>query len=260
MGKFIDKENQRFGMLTVIKRLPNQLEGKHNTSRIIWLCRCDCGIEIKVKHRNLNCYKKTRIMSCGCYYKSRPKYNFVDLTGKKFGELTILELCPEKTKYSGALWLCKCSCGKLKKLNSNSLTSGNNTTCGCKENHSQNNHIRSTGFKEISGAHIYSIKRGASSRGLEFSLSAEFLWNLFLKQDKKCTLTGETIKFCKKWGNKYSKETTASLDRINSSKGYINENVQWVHKIINIMKQDLTDEEFIEWCNKVSKYNKDKHD
>jgi len=41
---------------------------------------------------------------------------------------------------------------------------------------------------------------------------------------------------------------TASLDRIDSSKGYIEGNVQWVHKMVNMSKQQYTQEEFINMC------------
>lgn len=51
---------------------------------------------------------------------------------------------------------------------------------------------------------------------------------------------------------------TASLDRIDSSKGYIEGNVQWVHKRINKMKLDDSDTEFIEWCRLIADFNKDK--
>lgn len=46
-------------------------------------------------------------------------------------------------------------------------------------------------------------------------------------------------------------ETTASLDRIDSDQGYILGNIQWVHKIVNIMKQDTVQSEFIGWCRAV---------
>ena len=49
---------------------------------------------------------------------------------------------------------------------------------------------------------------------------------------------------------------TASLDRIDSSKGYIKGNVQWVHKEFNKMKLDLLDKEFIDICKLVHKYHK----
>jgi len=51
------------------------------------------------------------------------------------------------------------------------------------------------------------------------------------------------------------KQQTASLDRIDSSKGYIEGNVQWVHRKINMMKQSYTQEEFIELCQAVVRNN-----
>jgi hypothetical protein len=51
---------------------------------------------------------------------------------------------------------------------------------------------------------------------------------------------------------------TASLDRIDSSKGYTLGNIQWVHKWVNLMKQDMTDQEFIEWCKTITNFNTSK--
>lgn len=44
------------------------------------------------------------------------------------------------------------------------------------------------------------------------------------------------------------KNTTASLDRIDSKIGYIEGNVQWVHKDINKMKNSHTHATFLQWC------------
>jgi hypothetical protein len=54
---------------------------------------------------------------------------------------------------------------------------------------------------------------------------------------------------------KESATTTASLDRIDSDKGYAEDNVQWVHKKINSMKQTMRDELFIEMCKRVAAHN-----
>jgi len=80
--------------------------------------------------------------------------------------------------------------------------------------------------------------------------------NLFIKQNKKCALTGLDIKF----GVRNDKitgtyeETTASLDRIDSSKGYVKGNIQWVHKDINIMKNDFNVDKFKKLCKMVISY------
>jgi len=72
-----------------------------------------------------------------------------------------------------------------------------------------------------------------------------------LKQDKKCALSGVDIGFSKKTIDKH--ETTASLDRIDSSKGYIIENIQWIHKEVNRMKMDMDETRFIRWCDMIAK-------
>jgi len=47
------------------------------------------------------------------------------------------------------------------------------------------------------------------------------------------------------FGNKYlGTPTTASLDRIDSSIGYTEENVQWIHKDINSLKSNFQESEF----------------
>ena len=67
-----------------------------------------------------------------------------------------------------------------------------------------------------------------------------------IEQDFKCALTGWDIDAMEVNVN------TASLDRIDSSKGYIEGNVQWVHKMVNMSKQQYTQEEFIDMCTAVA--------
>lgn len=53
-----------------------------------------------------------------------------DLTGKRYGRLTVLNLASIDSK-GRTRWLCKCDCGNLKDVLSGSLTSGNVRSCGC---------------------------------------------------------------------------------------------------------------------------------
>lgn len=57
---------------------------------------------------------------------------FIDLTGKIFGKLLVLERAGSN-KSKGALWKCRCSCldNTIVTVSSNSLISGNTTSCGC---------------------------------------------------------------------------------------------------------------------------------
>jgi len=99
----------------------------------------------------------------------------------------------------------------------------------------------------------YSIEQGAKKRGLEFSIDKKTAENLLIKQDFCCAISGAKIKFGR---NNFVEENTASLDRIDSNKGYIEGNIQWVHKVVNVMKQCLSDKELISWCKLIVEKNK----
>lgn len=81
----------------------------------------------------------------------------------------------------------------------------------------------------------------ASRRGLIVSVTNEYAVSLF---EGRCALTGVPIEL----------NVTASLDRIDSSLGYIEGNLQWLHKDINRMKSDWNQNDFIEMCRRVADY------
>ena len=74
-----------------------------------------------------------------------------------------------------------------------------------------------------------------------FDLTKEYLWNLFTLQKQLCAITGDFIENIK----------DASLDRIDSSIGYIKGNVQWTTVQANRSKHIMSTKELIEFCNKV---------
>ena len=107
-----------------------------------------------------------------------------------------------------------------------------------------------TGIENLSGSHINSIKQSAKIRKIEFCLSKQYLWNLFLQQNKKCALSGIDLILYPSVKDRTS--GTASLDRKDRTKGYLENNVQWVHKDINCIKGKLNEKELFYWCNLVT--------
>jgi len=189
------------------------------------------------------------------------KYN---LTNKLFGKLTAMELYVKPRHLfgdgHGRYWKCKCKCGGEKIVSYNALVKGAVKSCGCewqrtrgyRGNHPLNEHYLFTGCGDMPGTYYSCVKRTAKLRGLEFSVSKEYLWDLFLKQNRKCALSGLEMKFRR---NQHIADGTASLDRIDSGKGYVDDNVQWVHQNINFMKRSLSNEQFISICKKVALNN-----
>ena len=54
----------------------------------------------------------------------------IDITGKKFGRLTVIERS-ENNKYGDAMWLCRCDCGAFRKTVGSALRNGHTQSCGC---------------------------------------------------------------------------------------------------------------------------------
>lgn len=174
---------------------------------------------------------------------------------KTYGNLTIKYRLADD-KHSHAVWMCECICGKRLPVVGHSLTSGNTTSCGCLSRKKGKQHANYKGYEEISSSMWSSIVHGAKFRKLEFKITIQDIWKLYLSQNRKCALTGLDIEFAKT--RKSMSSTTASLDRIDSSKGYTLDNIHWVHKEINFMKQEYSLDHFIKLCELVVKHNRNK--
>lgn len=87
--------------------------------------------------------------------------------------------------------------------------------------------------------------------GMPFDVSMKEAWEQFLVQHGRCALTGLPLDWTVK---SKGMNGTASLDRIDSTRGYTVDNVQWVHKEINAMKSDMDEETFKKWCRLVAKH------
>ena len=214
-------------------------------------------------HRYLKKYGLSKIR------KDNKKLSNSELLTKKYGLLTPIKFCgpPQDTNDKAApyrTWVeCKCDCGNITIKPLSSLIASVVSSCGCLAHRRGYNNPNYDGYKEISGKFFSHIKRtamgGTNKRKRickNFDLSIEFLWNLYIKQNKKCALSGMPLKFGDINTDKSDlKNGDCSLDRIDSSKGYTEDNVQWVYKKINIMKNNFDQNEFIELCRLIATNN-----
>lgn len=176
---------------------------------------------------------------------------YSDMLGTRYGSLVVLGF-EEKSSSGHILVLCSCDCGNTIVRQASKVRNGNNKSCGCLKYRSGNESHRWTGYKEISGYVWSGFRTSARKRNIPFNISIEDGWDLFIAQDRKCVFSGVRLKFSDK--NENWKDTTASLDRINSSLEYTLSNIQWVHKELNQMKSARSDEDFIAWCTLVANH------
>jgi hypothetical protein len=57
--------------------------------------------------------------------------HLIDMTGQRFGKLTVIEKAAPNTKTPGAYWRCVCDCGNEKVVVGTALRRGDYQSCGC---------------------------------------------------------------------------------------------------------------------------------
>lgn len=125
-----DLTGQTFGELTVIRKLENT--GKRIGAW--WLCKCTCGKEYEVPGTLLVTGRRTRCPGNA----HRRNYDFVDITGKKFGHLTAQYPLQGQRGRGSVIWHCRCDCGSEIDVSYNTLLYTNIKSCGCqKKKHDQ---------------------------------------------------------------------------------------------------------------------------
>ena len=166
-----------------------------------------------------------------------------DLTGKNFGHLFVIGVA-EVSRNGHYRYHVKCSCGIEKTVLGTHLISGKTNSCG----HLRREPRHWQGVGTVSKTYFSSLKRGAeggkSRKPISFSLDLQYVAHLLDEVQKgKCKLTGLPISI---------RDKTASLDRIDSSKGYEVGNVQWLHKDVNMMKRHYSTDYFLYLCELVT--------
>lgn len=109
-----DLTGSKFGKWTVISRDMD----KHNTYDVRWICKCECGTIKSVLGKYLRNGKTT---SCGCSKK-------IDLKGKRYGKLVVLETIHNYNGRKRAVHKCRCDCGNTIIINTPTILQ---ESCGC---------------------------------------------------------------------------------------------------------------------------------
>lgn len=145
----------------------------------------------------------------------------IDITGKKYGDLTALYYI--KRGRSGGVWICRCDCGNEKGIRSHALRTGATKSCGCKSSQYR-------GEKMI--RHGHSKKR---NRTREYSSWSAIISRCTNENDKFYSKYGGAgIFVCDRWllfdnflEDMGIRPQGTSIDRINNDDGYYKENCRW---------------------------------
>lgn len=229
-------------------------------ARVSLICQ-ECG----------STFEKNLYRSGAKYCSSKCRQNglkgsYTDLTGLRVGKLIVVEFSHIYTDSKGngaACWKCRCDCGTELIVKNVSLRGGQKMI----EQNIGSGRIQCDNCspRTIDGySHIRLPFKKAEMRAKkadrEFAISLEYMRNLLDMQNNKCAISGIPLVIRATSGSKHFGNgripNILSIDRIDSSKGYIEGNVQWVTAQVNFFKSEFPTQSLIDIAYAVVKANK----
>ena len=145
----------------------------------------------------------------------------IDLTGKKFGEWVVINKDNSENVKHGVHWICKCNCGAIKSVHSQTLRNGASTSCGCKTKEliSKANRVHGLKTHKLFGVHNTMKQRCANPNSQKYKLYG----------GRGITVCEEWKKFINfyNWAISNGYKEGLSIDRIDNDGDYEPSNCKW---------------------------------
>lgn len=177
--------------------------------------------------------------------------------GNKFHRLAVLSHSHQDPKYKTNYWKCKCDCGNLTTVRTESL--GKTKSCGCFQTETRAALGKSHRYQDGLGLFYdnYRIaKRGARLRNYSWNLTKEEYIKIVTQQCHYCGIPPSNFKG-------YPKEPNVGIwyngiDRVVNSIGYEMDNIVSCCFTCNKIKGTMSVDELYVWLDRITSYRKSK--
>lgn len=170
----------------------------------------------------------------------------IDIAGRRFGRLVAVKWIG-RSRRGQRLWRCECDCGKMVEVGLSALRRGHTRSCGCLRNDKAAERFKARALPDGDAAFnslLYDYRYNADKRGLIFSLTQEQFREII---SSPCAYCGRPP------ANVYTKHNCngsfiySGVDRVDNSRGYLQDNCVPCCKFCNYAKKGGSVEEFQEW-------------
>lgn len=165
---------------------------------------------------------------------------FVDITGKKFGRLTVLSRAENLKDRTN--WNCVCDCGNTRTARGSNLIAGRTLSCGCLQKESAKRRLIKHGrsYKNNDGSYEYA-REGHLLR--KYGIKLTEYNKLLLEQSNKCAICG--YEFGQVQGDTYVDHchSTGGVRGLlcracNAGIGQLKDSVDLLHKAITYLERN----------------------
>lgn len=175
------------------------------------------------------------------------------IAGERFSWLVAVRRVPRPT--NDVYWLFRCDCGQEKEIFKKNVLKGRTRSCGCKQvDLIKQNRVVPKKPQGHAARHLllWSYKKGALSRGLEFSISDDEFYALTRMNCVYCNQEPDRPTGHAKYGKINGEYFFNGVDRADNTAGYTTSNSVACCKDCNMAKRNLRLEEFLKWVVRLS--------
>lgn len=168
----------------------------------------------------------------------------IDLTGNKYGRLTVLSRAKANDHGGKPRWFCLCDCGTSINVPGHRLRTGSNKSCGCLRKDRMGEMFRKHGkSKTPEYVMFYDARKRAARFSLPFDITPEDI-----QIPLECPVLGIPLRTG-------GRDNAPSLDRIKPKEGYVRGNIEVISFRANRLKSDASTEEMRAVLNYMEAHN-----